>query len=46
MGFFLHKVCVDDIELHDYFFVAQEINYDVIIGRKAVGGLMLRVVEE
>lgn len=48
MGFFLHNVVADDIEVDDKFYMVKETDYDliIIISRKAVEGSILRVIED
>lgn len=46
MGFYLHKVCVNYIKVQDKFYVVEETDCDLIIGRKAVKNLTLIVVED
>lgn len=52
MGFYLHKVFVNDIVLIDQIIVLinklyliQKTDYDLIIGRKTVESLNLRIVD-
>lgn len=34
IGFFLHKVYVDDVEIQDKFYIVQETDYDLIMIEK------------
>lgn len=45
MDFFLYKLCMDDIEIQEKFYMIQEMDYDLIIGIKATESFTLRIVE-
>lgn len=45
MDFFLYKLCMDDIEIQEKFYMIQEMDYDLIIGIKVTESFTLRIVE-